>query len=119
MVWIVDRASQVPPSRDFTAPRSITEKRNENKISSLHFSRVISDTTTRNSDTWNLKCVFSEFIIRMLRGYDELYNFNPFVFDRFWVEEEAGLRVQFRMQSWMNHIAGDLAGTETALQSVL
>lgn len=66
------------------------------------------------SNVWALGCVFLEFLIWILYGQDGLDAFNAMEFDRYWSKSDGRFSLHARVKPWVDLLAKDLAGEETA-----
>lgn len=73
----------------------------------------------RGSDIWQLGCVFLEFLIWALYGRTSLRDFNRSPSTHFWTTHGSGFAVDPSVKVWIDRMNQDLAGPETALQTLL
>lgn len=70
-------------------------------------------------DVWSLGCVFIEFLIWTLHGYDQLFNFRKASCAHFWNEVNDEFVIHTEVQAWLSNLSKILEGSNTALQDLL
>ncbi|KAI8677917.1 Protein kinase domain-containing protein [Fusarium keratoplasticum] len=70
-------------------------------------------------DVWALGCVFIEFIIWTLHGYDGLFDFRKACSAHFWEEVNGTFIIHAEVRAWISNLEQILGGSETALESLL
>ncbi|KAF4451825.1 serine threonine kinase [Fusarium albosuccineum] len=80
---------------------------------------VHADVIPRKFDVWALGCVYVEFLIWMLYGDKALKEFNGTIFDHFWEKRGSEFVIHSVVQPWLDRLSRDLAGSQTALASLL
>lgn len=69
-------------------------------------------------DVWSLGCVFIEFLIWTLHGYDGLFDFRMASYAHFWDEVQGTFTIHAEVRTWFENIEQILRGSETALESL-
>ncbi|KAJ4177370.1 hypothetical protein NW767_015144 [Fusarium falciforme] len=69
-------------------------------------------------DVWALGCVFIEFLIWTLHGYDRLFEFRKASCAHFWDEVNGSFVIHAEVRTWISNISQILRGSETALESL-
>ncbi|KAL2694700.1 hypothetical protein Neosp_001286 [[Neocosmospora] mangrovei] len=80
---------------------------------------VHKDQIPRVFDVWALGCVFIEFLIWTLHGYDRLFDFRKASRTHFWDEVDGTFVIHAEVRTWISNITQILRGSETALESLL
>jgi serine/threonine protein kinase len=80
---------------------------------------VHKDQIPRVFDVWALGCVFTEFLIWTLHGYDRLFDFRKASCAHFWDEVNGTFVIHAEVRTWISNIKQVLRGSETALESLL
>ncbi|KAM6517990.1 hypothetical protein FSOLCH5_006761 [Fusarium solani] len=77
------------------------------------------DQIPRVFDVWALGCVFLEFLIWTLHGYDRLFDFRKASSEHFWDNVNDTFVIHAEVRTWISNIKHILRGSETALESLL
>ncbi|KAJ3468292.1 hypothetical protein MRS44_002357 [Fusarium solani] len=80
---------------------------------------VHKDQIPRVFDVWALGCVFIEFLIWTLHGYDRLFDFRKASCAHFWDEVNGTFVIHAEVRTWISNIKQVLRASETALESLL
>ncbi|RSL49633.1 hypothetical protein CEP54_012338 [Fusarium duplospermum] len=80
---------------------------------------VHEDQIPRVFDVWALGCVFLEFLIWTLHGYDRLSSFRKASSSYFWDKVNGEFVINAEVHTWIDNIEQILRGSETALESLL
>ncbi|RSL99222.1 hypothetical protein CEP52_009893 [Fusarium oligoseptatum] len=77
------------------------------------------DQIPRVFDVWALGCVFVEFLIWTLHGYDRLSSFRKASCAYFWDKVNDEFVINIEVRTWIDNLEQILRGSETALESLL
>ncbi|KAM0427798.1 hypothetical protein ACHAPT_007255 [Fusarium lateritium] len=80
---------------------------------------VHEDQIPRVFDVWALGCVFIEFLIWTLHGYDRLGEFRKASCAHFWDEVNGSFVIHAEVRTWISNMLQILGGSKTALESLL
>ncbi|KAJ4170988.1 hypothetical protein NW754_007131 [Fusarium falciforme] len=70
-------------------------------------------------DVWALGCVFIEFVIWTLHGYDRLSSFRKASGAHFWDKVNDEFVIHAEVKTWMSNLSQILQGSKTALEDLL